>query len=754
MDEDSGAGYAAADAAGAAAASIPVETAVGAVACVGAGAGSGSGEAPNPDDRRLRPLSSFPFLASNDLKPEATNAFDRGLWGDQISASPPDRSLVVSAETATTGDVKIPCPDCSQTFLRKSALSSHRKHRHSRVAPETLAAADARAMPEESDGSVNVEEEKAALAGVTQLDDDGHHSMCALCGDGGNLLLCDACPRTFHAECLVTLKDAPPRSDEEEWKCPPCRSVPLPADAAIVSAEKILAWDIAATKCKLTASSPSYTVFFGTAGAGAGKGADAGAGTDVDVSAGVGVAISAPPAIPTASLRKRGYPPFICEAKGCGFAASKISEFLVHLRSHQNIKEPAVPDGLDHEDSVEEFVGRERGSHTVVNRKTDAAARPDSPSADRSNAAKKFVCGEDGCDFESLWLKSVERHKMRKHKELRYALDEAHKHSRCAICEGSQAMLFLCDSKFCPFVFCTPCLKSGFNEDAPPEDDSAWTCPGCRGKRFPANSAYLTYERKQTALLVASPVASSGGMRLSDGASTRAGAGVGAGAGAVGGAGAGKGGGAGAGVASASVGVAAEAGKKSAPKGAESAKSKAALDAAEEKRRRSEEVEEARLEAVKRQRTSAKASAPPAAAKISASKTSAAAGSDRGTASRALARGTLEATHGADNDESVSYDKDLTCGNCDRRFLSKAGQMSHMRFCVSPAHAPERAVKDGKGEEGAAARGEPESSSLNAASAVDREQYSFALEQLNELLRSKVITFDQWLVGSQTLSKR
>ncbi|KAJ7972522.1 Chromodomain-helicase-DNA-binding protein 4 [Quillaja saponaria] len=49
---------------------------------------------------------------------------------------------------------------------------------------------------------------------TTGISDD----MCAVCGDGGDLILCDGCPRAFHSACLE-LQNVP----EGNWRCLNCR---------------------------------------------------------------------------------------------------------------------------------------------------------------------------------------------------------------------------------------------------------------------------------------------------------------------------------------------------------------------------------------------------------------------------------------------------------------------------------------------------------------------------------------------------
>ena len=46
-----------------------------------------------------------------------------------------------------------------------------------------------------------------------------NRELCSICRDGGNLLLCDYCPRSFHIECLKLKEENIP---EGKWYCPMC----------------------------------------------------------------------------------------------------------------------------------------------------------------------------------------------------------------------------------------------------------------------------------------------------------------------------------------------------------------------------------------------------------------------------------------------------------------------------------------------------------------------------------------------------
>ncbi|KAL0426342.1 UNVERIFIED_CONTAM: Chromodomain-helicase-DNA-binding protein 4 [Sesamum latifolium] len=55
------------------------------------------------------------------------------------------------------------------------------------------------------------------LANGQNLASSGSDDMCAVCGDGGELIICNGCPRAFHAACLGL--QCPPADD---WHCSYC----------------------------------------------------------------------------------------------------------------------------------------------------------------------------------------------------------------------------------------------------------------------------------------------------------------------------------------------------------------------------------------------------------------------------------------------------------------------------------------------------------------------------------------------------
>jgi hypothetical protein len=53
---------------------------------------------------------------------------------------------------------------------------------------------------------------------------DSHSDECAECGQAGELLMCDGCPRAFHLACVGLRKQQVP---EGEWFCAYCQSLGL-----------------------------------------------------------------------------------------------------------------------------------------------------------------------------------------------------------------------------------------------------------------------------------------------------------------------------------------------------------------------------------------------------------------------------------------------------------------------------------------------------------------------------------------------
>ncbi|XP_025415393.1 chromodomain-helicase-DNA-binding protein Mi-2 homolog isoform X3 [Sipha flava] len=70
--------------------------------------------------------------------------------------------------------------------------------------------------------------------GGQEQEEDEHQEFCRVCKDGGELLCCDSCPAAYHTFCL-----SPPITDvpDGDWKCPRCSAKTLPGKVS-----KILTW--------------------------------------------------------------------------------------------------------------------------------------------------------------------------------------------------------------------------------------------------------------------------------------------------------------------------------------------------------------------------------------------------------------------------------------------------------------------------------------------------------------------------------
>lgn len=64
----------------------------------------------------------------------------------------------------------------------------------------------------------------------TSVDEEGdgyetdHQDYCEVCQQGGEIILCDTCPRAYHMVCLDPDMEKAP---EGTWSCPHCVSLSL-----------------------------------------------------------------------------------------------------------------------------------------------------------------------------------------------------------------------------------------------------------------------------------------------------------------------------------------------------------------------------------------------------------------------------------------------------------------------------------------------------------------------------------------------
>merc|ERR1711962_518166 len=76
--------------------------------------------------------------------------------------------------------------------------------------------------------------EKNGPANIEESEDDEHMEFCRVCKEGGELLCCDSCPNSYHLRCVEPpLEEVP----EGSWTCHRCACEPL-----IGKVEKILTW--------------------------------------------------------------------------------------------------------------------------------------------------------------------------------------------------------------------------------------------------------------------------------------------------------------------------------------------------------------------------------------------------------------------------------------------------------------------------------------------------------------------------------
>lgn len=104
-----------------------------------------------------------------------------------------------------------------------------RKEEKQKAKEEAVAAAEL----EEIEEADEIKAEKPTdVPGKQNFDE--HYEFCMVCKDGGDLLLCDTCPCSYHMKCLNPPMGIVPDGD---WSCPRCSALSFPEKI-----EKIIAW--------------------------------------------------------------------------------------------------------------------------------------------------------------------------------------------------------------------------------------------------------------------------------------------------------------------------------------------------------------------------------------------------------------------------------------------------------------------------------------------------------------------------------
>ena len=112
------------------------------------------------------------------------------------------------------------------------------ERKRQREEEKKLAEEEARRKKEAGENSEDEENKNGSDADEEEDDNrqnfDEHYEFCMVCKDGGDLLLCDTCPCSYHMKCLNPPIGKPPEGD---WSCPRCMAEIFPEKI-----EKIMAW--------------------------------------------------------------------------------------------------------------------------------------------------------------------------------------------------------------------------------------------------------------------------------------------------------------------------------------------------------------------------------------------------------------------------------------------------------------------------------------------------------------------------------
>ena len=151
---------------------------------------------PNSSNRNPRTVLSW-FIDNNVVLPRA-RVYYRGKNG-----GPPLKQGYITRDG-------IECDCCSKLF-QLTAFEAHAGSTNHRPAANILLE-DGRSLMDCQNHAKNSNENKCLTTNLQANDD-----ICSVCHYGGDLILCDQCPSSFHKDCLG-LQDVP----SGDWFCPSC----------------------------------------------------------------------------------------------------------------------------------------------------------------------------------------------------------------------------------------------------------------------------------------------------------------------------------------------------------------------------------------------------------------------------------------------------------------------------------------------------------------------------------------------------
>ena len=149
--------------------------------------------------------------------------------GDAV-ARPLAAATAAAAAAAAAGEGGPVCRACWQPGHYRSNRKCSRFGKE--PLPRPSAHAPPRAIARKRGGEhllSDAEEEEEEAEEEVSVSQDGNDNACHLCSEPGELLECDACPRSWHSDCLPPAALAPALLEADPWLCPVCTRTPRPA---------------------------------------------------------------------------------------------------------------------------------------------------------------------------------------------------------------------------------------------------------------------------------------------------------------------------------------------------------------------------------------------------------------------------------------------------------------------------------------------------------------------------------------------